>query len=422
MLILVQDTDYNVLICRACQIGVSYLSLEAHLLASHRNLSSQRRRELLHSAATFPGNPRILTCDDFQYPVTPRDVFQDVQYFRDGMRCLRCESTTVAPYIARSRTAMHRHLHVTHGWVNPRKCGRYSGSQTQLPQEWQSNITCQRLFLTGRQSGFFEVSLPPEQIAADAARNAAANPPPSPPPTTYEGQIRHEVSSRLDAWTIEHPIDHTLGAAHFSEVNPWLETTKWKSHLRGLNLRLLPRLIAAPGDDEPICETVALGLDRIIQNARQSVLTDKVNIFDQTVINLFRNQQTKVGSPLVTTIRDNTYYRYKMIWKKLLAFLIRIYITDDREFGKTLPCRLTSVQQGHLQQTIRLTRLINTTKFVGARLEELQEKHDNQLLDFCISLLQHTIRANLQESVIIVYLAILGIHSKEVGLGTILVV
>jgi hypothetical protein len=67
-----------------------------------------------------------------------------------------------------------------------------------------------------------------------------------------------------------------------AEPSAWLQTTDWIRYLESHNLQAAAKLIALPHPSEPEPEPVALldALDRLVDQARNSILQGKVNAFD----------------------------------------------------------------------------------------------------------------------------------------------
>jgi hypothetical protein len=109
-----------------------------------------------------------------------------------------------------------------------------------------------------------------------------------------------------------------------------LQTTEWVRYLQGHDLEAAARLIALPNSSEPEPDLVAIlaSLDRLVEQARDSVLQGKVNAFDQQRINSYlrSGSRTSGGSdrPLAHKLKEGTYKAYKKTWKQLLCFIFRM--------------------------------------------------------------------------------------------------
>ena len=236
-------------------------------------------------------------------------------------------------------------------------------------------------------------------------------------------EVRNYVLDQLHNFQANNPPNFISSPADSTEANPWLRQTQWDHHLRGHNPVQLAPLVDLPYPDEPILTEFAASLDRIIEQARDSVLSQKINIFDQTAINMFNDHQTKAGHPLSTNLQEGTYARYKGVWKKLLCFVYRFTITKSYVGnGSDLPYRLTEPQQKALSRSIRFARQLckqqhlseSESDSVLKQDDELRSQLDHLLVRFCMSLLDHQLRGDIYESIVVGFLAVLGIDETNV--------
>jgi hypothetical protein len=128
-------------------------------------------------------------------------------------------------------------------------------------------------YQTFHQSNFlhyFQVSPPPKPDASQE--------PPLPESATLEHQVERQLAQRLDAATAA----TSLVLQPPAEPSAWLQTTEWVRYLEGHSLQAAAELIALPHPSEPEPELVALldALDRVVEQARYSILQGKVNAFD----------------------------------------------------------------------------------------------------------------------------------------------
>ena len=63
--------------------------------------------------------------------------------------------------------------------------------------------------------------------------------------------------------------------------------------------------------------------DRVIEQARNSLLEHRVNVFDQHRVNSFIPRRTS-KQPLWHKLQEPTYRTYKKVWKQQLCFLYRM--------------------------------------------------------------------------------------------------
>ncbi|KAF8850099.1 hypothetical protein BDZ45DRAFT_697001 [Acephala macrosclerotiorum] len=197
--------------------------------------------------------------------------------------------------------------------------------------------------------------------------------------TDVQPQARREdLSSGIQALSIPEQIELQLdqklaaldpatssrsGQQHFSQVSAWLETTQWTRYFHGHGLLQAAALIEIPSTTAT--RQAALGeqgrqseyqlsllldsFDRVIEQARKSLLEDRVNVFDQHRVNSFIPRRSH-SRPLWHKLKEPTYRTYKKVWKQLLCFLYRLVWQKQ---APVLYFRLTSAQLTSLEAALR---------------------------------------------------------------------
>ena len=146
---------------------------------------------------------------------------------------------------------------------------------------------------------------------------------------------------------------------------------------------------------------------------------DSINVFDQTRINSFMQRPRLGDRPLLVKLQKSTWRQYLQVWKALLCFTYRTQQPNQRIL---LQPRLTVRQLCSLERAIG--RAENIAQFSAglartcseqstAELEQLTNASDESCLDLCISLLDHDLKGNLFESVIVGFFAVLGIDAGK---------
>jgi hypothetical protein len=109
------------------------------------------------------------------------------------------------------------------------------------------------------------------------------------------------------------------------DLSAWLQTTQWAQYLQGHSLSAAAELAVLPRDSRPEPDLVLLleSLDRLDEQARDSVVQGKINIFDQQRINSFLRSGTGksrvLDRPMGYKLKEATYRGYKKVWKQLCA-------------------------------------------------------------------------------------------------------
>jgi hypothetical protein len=220
-------------------------------------------------------------------------------------------------------------------------------------------------------------------------------------------------------------ISSAQGQRHFSQISTWLDATQWTQYLQGHDLIQAAQLIHLPrpiavqvaarelqeGQGEHHLHLLLDSFDRVIEQARSSLLEDKVNIFDQHRVNSFVPGRDHAW-PLLHKLREPTYRSYKKVWKQLLCFLYRL-VWQRRT--PILHCRLTSTQSTALHAVLQAAAELDvkqkSTNLKNPNPDWYQEL-DRACLSLCIALLDHSLRGNIYDSIVVGFLAVLGINAK----------
>ncbi|KAJ9654637.1 hypothetical protein H2201_008965 [Coniosporium apollinis] len=212
---------------------------------------------------------------------------------------------------------------------------------------------------------------------------------------------------------------------HRTQVSPWLEMTRWSVYLCGQDLRVAARLVELPdpNTDDGCLLAVVAAFDRVIEQARNSILEDRVSVFDQHRINSFIRGRT-AARPIVSKLRDGTYKKYKEVWKRLLCFVYRMICKNQQP---SLHCVITNAQSRALDEMINAARAAHAARAesnfntererssIGGLQPVPQDVLDLRCLEFSVSLLDHCLKGNIYDSVVVGFLAVLGINVKELG-------
>jgi hypothetical protein len=325
---------------------------------------------------------------------------------------------TLCPKVLCSKKGIGRHLRTEHGIVR-RGPGRPSLTSQDKCQDW-TDVTCQRLFGSRDQSTYFAVYSPSETKArkalegkADVDSGSASH---DVQPAITEvvraelfGQLMiHREQNRAKSSIVAKEIDKT-------EVSPWLELTRWATYLGGHSLSAVARLGTLPvADAEPLLEIICESISRLVELAHRSVCEDRINAFDQMRINSFLQRPRAADRPLMVNLQKSTYKRYSAIWKRLLCF---VYRTVQPNQSLQLQHRLTPAQIAHFDrmmisaETVLRNKSDKSDRILATSADT--STLDRKCLHFCVSLLDHELKASLFESPILGFLAVLGIDEVK---------
>jgi hypothetical protein len=199
--------------------------------------------------------------------------------------------------------------------------------------------------------------------------------------------------------------------------------TRWPRYFHSLNMADVAPLSYAAN---PITETVLVLLgesfDQLIEHTHQSICEDRISVFDQAQINSFiAGRSGKHDRMLMVKLAKSTFRAYKSLWKRLLCF---VYRTSRPTQSILLPHRSTNAQLSYLDQAIRLAEELSFLQRLprsdaspteGEGVGKVLRDLDRACLLLCIALLDHTLQGDYFESVVLSFLAVLGIDGSPGG-------
>jgi hypothetical protein len=199
--------------------------------------------------------------------------------------------------------------------------------------------------------------------------------------------------------------------------------TQWPRYFHGLNMADVALLAyAANPITEPALVVLGESFEHLIEHAHQSILEDRISVFDQAQINSFiAGRSGKHDCMLMVKLGKNTFRAYKGLWKRLLCF---VYRTSQPTQSISLPHRLTNAQLFHLDRVMCLAVEVTSLQpLAGSNAsptnreggEEFTGDLDRACLQLCIALLDHTLKGDHFESVVLSFLAVLGIDENPGG-------
>ncbi|PVH76122.1 hypothetical protein DL98DRAFT_592578 [Cadophora sp. DSE1049] len=191
-------------------------------------------------------------------------------------------------------------------------------------------------------------------------------------------------------------------------------------------MTLKPQLSLSPSrihEPEPDLVAILDSLDRLIEQARDSVLQGKINAFDQQRINSFLRSGSRTSKasdrPLAYKLKEGTYRTYKKAWKQLLCFVFRMVYLERQP---ALHCLLTSAQSAALDKVARTARIFVQRQELEAseesregQMQSQQRTLDSACLRFCIALLDHCLIRDIFDNIVVGFLAVLGIDTARKG-------
>lgn len=389
--------QWRVLLCPECGF-----CLQPHEGAWKRHLRGKPHQIFGKQLA---GLLRLLRSYDLVAPeraIRPKTVIPIINGLRrhKGFQCLSCFQ-----FLTTSLVTMKRHVSKDHGFKTKQHGAR---------PLWKACLL-QTFFAENRHINYFVV-----HDSCEAEK-------PSGDPRFALSSMAEEVEQQLTRkiQELEESEAGLNSRGHRTQVSPWLEMTRWSVYLCGQDLRVAARLVELPdpNTDDGCLLAVVAAFDRVIEQARNSILEDRVSVFDQHRINSFIRGRT-AARPIVSKLRDGTYKKYKEVWKRLLCFVYRMICKNQQP---SLHCVITNAQSRALDEMINAARAAHAARAesnfntererssIGGLQPVPQDVLDLRCLEFSVSLLDHCLKGNIYDSVVVGFLAVLGINVKELG-------
>jgi hypothetical protein len=411
----------SVLICKPCGYAVPPTTFSTHIKVHHLHDARHAATNLFDAPQSR--NPATLLanylCERYQLldpatakvptPPLTNPPIPELKLHR-GYQCTRC-SFVLRSQGKEAKNSMGTHFNVHR--LLPRKPGRQAkiaGIPAIDSEPMFAEVFCQRFFASGAQSSFFTVNVP-DQVQ-DVVKTR---------PRGHADVFRALINEQLTAGNNEQDARAQIYNSQVSktEVLLWLEMTRWPRYFHGLNMAdVAPLAYAANPVTEPALVLLGESFDRLIELAHRSICEDKISVFDQAQINSFiTGRSGKQDRMLMVKLAKSTFRAYKSIWKRLLCF---VYRTSQPTQSIPLPHRLTNAQLIYLDRALRLAEELSSVQRLqgsdappaeGGVVRDL----DRACLLLCIALLDHTIQGDHFESVVLSFLAVLGIDESPGG-------
>lgn len=241
-------------------------------------------------------------------------------------------------FVTRSEQTLLNHLRAAHQWNKSRGfADRPAASCLALSTAAEFPVHCQTFHAENAYRRYFPVRSSTHEVSLPQLTDA-----PDDTPLSLREQVEQALTKKL---RVPKP---NVAPRHKTEVSPWLDLTQWERCLQGHKLNHVACLLQLPSPgslfdpDQPDSQLLLLleSFDRVIERARESLRTDRVNVFDQQCASSFLARRPTNFS-FVHKLQVSTYTTYKKVWKKLLTFVYRRVWQNQ---GPPLTYRLTDGQ------------------------------------------------------------------------------
>jgi superfamily II DNA helicase RecQ len=310
--------EYQVAICKECRYGIWPDHIQGHLQGIHK-VSCKDAESAGKMVRSWPGLVRYPS--ELELPSGIVEPIRQVPLYRDGLLC-RLEPARCR-HVLRSEEAMKKHWHEFHGWSAGRKRGRPSRVREKSVQEQVKKafhrVHCQRLFVQGRGSQYFEVRQPVEgQQEEDDPEPVAAN---------NKATWARMCSKMAKKWAdVETRARTTIQHGEKDEVNPWLDRTQWPRYLEGLQWPDLLACVEEPNSDpkkeeEPVEAAIWEAMDGLARISQASVM-ERTGVFVRMEAIRTEKHQTRY-QPLQPYMDEKSIGEHARPWKQMLMFFAR---------------------------------------------------------------------------------------------------
>ncbi|KAH0558841.1 hypothetical protein GP486_004520 [Trichoglossum hirsutum] len=184
-----------------------------------------------------------------------------------------------------------------------------------------------------------------------------------------------------------------------TEVSAWLDRTQWIRHLEGQDKSDVVQLVKSAKQEEEDLQEVEKSVERLVEQARQTIVQKKVSIFTLQRLESFQPGQD-AQKPFYVNLGADTIQRYQRVWKQLLVYVLRTVDTESQWY------QCTREQQDSIQ-SLRIA----VENFQEDSNEAMQQEVDKYCLQLCITLLAQRLDHDEYESAIISFLAVMGLEN-----------
>lgn len=252
---------------------------------------------------------------------------------------------------------------------------------------WTAGIRCQRFFKSRAASRWFEVGRGSELAAPiDATETETAA------ETADQRIIRaHEAQA---ARFNESARQLVQAGNEKAEPNLWLRRTGWDTHLKGLDAARLRGTLGTIKDDEPVLRRMWESMERVLDAAQAASAISRIGQAVLFEINR-KEAHVKPRKPFDSRLEDDTWARYKEVFRKLLCFLQRVEEWEDKD----QPAYELTGRQGDLLDA-----------FEEAAAGQGGDKADRLGLDMMVAFFDQEFKHTHYENAIISGLAVMGLR------------
>ncbi|OBT70707.1 hypothetical protein VF21_10274 [Pseudogymnoascus sp. 05NY08] len=317
----------------------------AIISTKNHQLNKKARERIIQEVAKVNGliqNEEELLKYEFPFPTAITQAIAALRFpATDGLWCTESINGQQCPYVCRTEQWMRKHSWDEHRWKSKEKGGR---PRMQKPDPaakvpWRTGAHCQRFFKQGPKSRYFKVQ-PVETGPRPTPRMASR--------TDQFKAAKQEMQRAFEKAEAEEnrKIKETDEA---KEPSPWLRRVGCIPHLASIDRKEVREYVEPVDEkDEPHLAIMCTAFEWLIQDAQHHAVRDVVGIHTLFEANK-KEAEKETNMPFDSWMDITTIERYVEVWKQLLLFVFRAK-DDKAEFRP--PYVLTKAQQSAMQ-TVR---------------------------------------------------------------------
>ncbi|KAF2824584.1 hypothetical protein CC86DRAFT_258254, partial [Ophiobolus disseminans] len=440
--------EYSIAICKKCRHGVLPSHIKRHVQRAHK-VKRKQAEEIAEGVRVWVG--LIEYASELQAPSQVIPPISQLPVYPDGLLC-QLEAARCCK-VFRSIDVIKKHWREVHDW----SVGSKGGHLSQVAQkEVQLRIDvgcrrvhCQRLFIQGPGSQYFEVQ-PPNDNSPDVV-------------PVDGGAAWARVGETMDkAWErVEKRAHKTIQEGERNEVNPWVERTQWLPYLVGMEradlMACVEEPVAEPDlrndvEPEPVEAAIWKAMDGLTRFSQASVI-ERVGVFVRLEAIRTEKHQTRY-QPLQAYMDKEAIVKHTRPWQQVLMFFARtqkehgwkspqyrfkrrqheawealVHEAEraaggeaeereteadevDEQMDEEADDELETDEEMEVDEMDQATEAAPDQSAASARPEKLS-RIQKACLEFCIALLDHRITRQEYDSPLVCALAVLGV--KEEG-------